>query len=182
MSGTIAVKERAWRLFVVVLLAFGTHRLLVHDLPQPKDVSKDGDMSLHELACQYRESGCPVHRFESISLLSRSPLMILIEGFVTLAEAAAIAQIAYALPPYFLIIISEPHFSDSTVGADRSRSKGRRSQSAFLKAPAKFNRSDADMIVHCIEARASEFQGYIPIDDMETLQVVKYDPFTSAPN
>ena len=178
MSETITVKERAWRLFVVLLLAFGTSRLLVDDLVrgfQPRDEINRGDMSLHELASRYRELGCPVHRFKSISLLSRSPMMILIEGFVTPAEAAALVQIAYQAS-LFCIYVRDPRFSDSTVGAGRSLSKGRRSQSAFLKAPAKFNRSDEDMIVHCMEARASEFQGYIPIDDMETLQVVKCEP------
>jgi hypothetical protein len=63
------------------------------------------------------------------------------------------------------------------VGTDYSHDpETRLSQSAFLKEPAESNRSDEDTIVHCIEARAAEFQGYVPIDNMETLQVVKYPP------
>jgi hypothetical protein len=32
---------------------------------------------------------------------------------------------------------------------------------------------DDDVVVNCIERRAAQFQGYVPVDNLETLQVVK---------
>jgi len=127
-----------------------------------------------KLAKHYREFGCPNPYFKSVRQLSRDPQMILIEEFITPSEASALVQIAYA-NLIFVLTHRSPLFYESTVGADKSHlPESRRSQSAYLKAPAKINRSDEDSIVHCIEKRASEFQGHVPIDNMETLQVVKY--------
>lgn len=33
---------------------------------------------------------------------------------------------------------------------------------------------DGDVIVRCIEQRAARFQGYIPVENMEHLQVVRH--------
>jgi len=46
------------------------------------------------LADQYR-NGCPKHQFESVRFISRSPEIILIDGFLTKAEADALVRIAY---------------------------------------------------------------------------------------
>jgi len=46
----------------------------------------------------FREDGCPVHRFTSVKELSRKPHIVLIEGFLTPAEAEAIVRVAYIHP------------------------------------------------------------------------------------
>lgn len=50
--------------------------------PRPKD-----------LAAEYRK-GCPQHRFSSVKVLSRDPYALLIEDFVTPAEAEFLVKIA----------------------------------------------------------------------------------------
>ena len=52
--------------------------------------------------------------------------------------------------------------------------KGHRdSWTAFLETPNPEENED-HMVVRCIEQRASTFQGNVPIDYIEQLQVVKY--------
>jgi len=46
--------------------------------------------------------------------------------------------------------------------------------SAYLKMPSMSAMEDDDVVVNCIERRAAQFQGYVPVDNLETLQVVKY--------
>ena len=41
--------------------------------------------------------------------------------------------------------------------------------------PSNLAANDEDVVVNCIEQRAAQFQNYIPVDRMETLQVVKYE-------
>lgn len=50
--------------------------------------------STPSLADQYR-NGCPKHQFDSVRFISRSPEIILIDGFLTKAEADALVRIAY---------------------------------------------------------------------------------------
>jgi len=45
---------------------------------------------------QYR-NGCPNHQFESVRIISRSPEIILIDGFLTKAEADVLVNMAYFL-------------------------------------------------------------------------------------
>ena len=52
--------------------------------------------SVGRLAAEYRK-GCPKHRFTSIQFVSREPHMMLIEGFLTEAEAEILVNIAYPL-------------------------------------------------------------------------------------
>ena len=73
---------------------------------------------------------------------------------------------------------SEPLFAASTVVADdntvyHSNKTYRDSWTAFLNSPRPKERPD-DAVVRCIEERAALFQGFIPIETMETLQLVKY--------
>jgi len=49
------------------------------------------------LADEYRR-GCPAHHFESVKIVSRAPDIMLIEGFVTEAEAEFLVKTAYFLP------------------------------------------------------------------------------------
>lgn len=54
------------------------------------------------------------------------------------------------------------------------QTKERDSWTAFLKAPSRPPKNDDDVIINCIEERAAQFQGFIPVDNLETLQVIKY--------
>jgi hypothetical protein len=56
--------------------------------------------SLASLAADYRK-GCPKHRFRSIQLVSREPHIMLIEGFLTEAEAEILVDIAYIPIPCY---------------------------------------------------------------------------------
>ena len=71
-----------------------------------------------------------------------------------------------------------PLFKESTV-IDQTKAQAlekdtRDSLSAYLKMPSKSAMDDDDVVVNCIERRAAQFQGYVPVDNLETLQVVKY--------
>jgi len=44
-------------------------------------------VSAEDLADLYRRQGCPKHPFTSVRILSRAPDIILIDDFVTKAEA-----------------------------------------------------------------------------------------------
>jgi hypothetical protein len=48
---------------------------------------------VQDLAAEYRK-GCPEHRFSSVKVLSRSPYAMVIEGFVTPAEAEFLVKAA----------------------------------------------------------------------------------------
>jgi hypothetical protein len=49
----------------------------------------------------------------------------------------------------------------------------RDSLTAFLKLPSKPSRNSEDLVVNCVEQRAADFQGYVPVENLENLQVVK---------
>ena len=50
----------------------------------------------------------------------------------------------------------------------------RSSRSAYLDIPAHPPKTDEDLILSCIEQRAARFQGHIPRENLENLQVVRY--------
>jgi hypothetical protein len=60
-----------------------------------KDRVDDGSPMFQKgnLADEYR-LGCPVHQFGSVKIVSRAPDIMLIEGFVTEAEAAFLVKAA----------------------------------------------------------------------------------------
>jgi len=72
---------------------------------------------------------------------------------------------------------SNPLFSESTVlnydsnPVDKSH---RDSWTAYLSLPTDPEENDDHAIIKCIEERAAQFQGYVPVANMENLQVVKY--------
>ena len=131
------------------------------------------------LADQYR-NGCPHHQFDSVRIISRSPEIILIEGFLTKQEAEVLVQMAYV----FKVCLwqSDPLYHDSQVldyahpDASTVDKSHRNSRSAYLPLPANPPASDDEIVLQCIEERASIFQGYAPIQNMENLQVVRYSP------
>ena len=51
------------------------------------------ELTVKELASEYRK-GCPQHRFSSVKILSREPYALLIENFVTPAEAEFLVKAA----------------------------------------------------------------------------------------
>jgi len=127
--------------------------------------------TIDTIAAAYRK-GCPDHRFGSISILSRSPQLLIIENFVTPVEAEFLIKTAYTLPPP-TANFSEPLFGKSeVVQGFKSTKKQRDSWSAYLNIPS--NITDTDIVVNCIEQRARTFQGFPPVENMEPLQVVKY--------
>jgi len=74
---------------------------------------------------------------------------------------------------------SEPLFADSEVlnyqnlsmPIDKSH---RDSKTAFLPIPSIPATNDGEVIISCIEERASTFQGHVPVENFENLQVVKF--------
>ena len=46
------------------------------------------------------ENGCPVHQFTSVKIASRSPDIMVIEGFLTKFEADHLIKLAYPLPRF----------------------------------------------------------------------------------
>lgn len=56
------------------------------------------------LADEYRR-GCPAHQFESVKIVSRAPDIMLIEGFVTEAEAEFLVKTAHVLLPCTFLLI-----------------------------------------------------------------------------
>src|ERR1700685_2120938 len=87
------------------------------------------------------------------------------------------------LPDVFseMVNASNPLFSESTVlnydsnPVDKSH---RDSWTAYLSLPSNPEENDDHAIIKCIEERAAQFQGYVPVDNMENLQVVKYSTWS----
>lgn len=68
----------------------------------PKDVpqvvvqaSEGAEATAENLADLYRQQGCPKHPFTSVRIVSRSPDIILIDEFVTKAEAEYLSNAVY---------------------------------------------------------------------------------------
>jgi hypothetical protein len=58
-----------------------------------------GSLGVIDESAKYR-NGCPLHQFDSIKVLSRSPDIMVIEGFLSKFEADYLVRLAYLpLPP-----------------------------------------------------------------------------------
>ena len=73
---------------------------------------------------------------------------------------------------------SEPLFADSEVLNYENESMPvdksyRDSKTAFLPLPSNPPADDGEVIISCIEDRASQFQGHVPVSYFENLQVVR---------
>jgi len=64
------------------------------------------------LADEYRRA-CPAHQFESVKIVSRAPDIMLIEGFVTEAEATFLVKAAYIPCDVWSSLILAPVVRDS---------------------------------------------------------------------
>jgi hypothetical protein len=82
---------------LLLVVAYGAFFVDVIPFPSQLRFDRQGvsrKLTLDNLAAEYRK-GCPKHQFESIQLLSRSPQMMLISGFMTEVEAEFLVRIAY---------------------------------------------------------------------------------------
>lgn len=89
-------------------------------------------------------------------LVSASPLVVYLEGFLTAQERS------------HLKAVSEGKFAHSAVTGDNTAARhvARTSQSAYVPR---------DAVLHCIEERATAFQGYDVVrEQLEPIQLVKY--------
>jgi hypothetical protein len=72
---------------------------------------------------------------------------------------------------------SDPIFEESRVlGYNPVDKSWRDSSSAYLDEPPEVPETADQLVIHCIEERAARFQGHVPINNLEALQVVKYSP------
>lgn len=94
----------------------------------------------------------------TVRILSYNPLMVHVENFLTLHERQHLLALSEGRAIRSLI--------DSSSGISHL-SPERTSSTAFLPA--------TDHIANCVRERAAEFQGYIPVANIERLQVTHYD-------
>jgi prolyl 4-hydroxylase len=110
-------------------------------------------------------------------ILSREPLIVYIEGFLSDEEVRHFIDLAFVLSlpcpvPTSLLIYTSPsssHFQPSTIhhgGTESFNPSIRNSSRALLPR---------DHLVQCLEARAREFQGWRPDVYIERLWVQKYE-------
>jgi hypothetical protein len=69
-------------------------------LPARGQVAWEDTASWENLADLYRANGCPEHRFKAVRRVSRDPEIILIENFLTPAEAQFLVHAAY-VPSFY---------------------------------------------------------------------------------
>ncbi|KAI3392388.1 hypothetical protein diail_5776, partial [Diaporthe ilicicola] len=112
--------------------------------------NKQHDVKTDESITTYR---CLQKQFVPM-ILSTDPLLIHIDEFVTAFEAEK--------------------FEPSTVGYPdiTTNTTIRRSYSAVL--PDVLDKNVSDPVIECVLQRASAFQGHVPLDYTETLQLVRY--------
>ncbi|KAL6708664.1 hypothetical protein ACN47E_002360 [Coniothyrium glycines] len=99
---------------------------------------------------------CSEHSHKGVFVLSREPLVVYVEGFLTDSEAKEIVH------------LSEPHFKPSTVwtaGQETFDPLVRKSEKAPLPR---------EQTVKCIEERARRFQGWRPYTYIEKLWAQRY--------
>ncbi|CAF1079963.1 unnamed protein product [Adineta ricciae] len=104
------------------------------------------------------ENKCPEHRYD-VQIISRRPLIIYIENFLTSNEIQ------------YLIQLANPFFENSTVANyDGSRTL----DESFRLSSTTYLQRAGTPIIKCIEKRFAKFQGNINPLQIEPLQVVKY--------
>src|SRR5438046_2836477 len=89
----------------------------------PNVVNTSVPMTHESIMARY-ENGCPPHQFKSVVQVSRTPNIILIDGFVTPEEIEVLLRIAYLppLPPtplylvrWLIFVSRNPLFEASTI-------------------------------------------------------------------
>jgi prolyl 4-hydroxylase len=106
------------------------------------------------LAQRYAE-GCPDHRY-IIRFLSEDPLMMYVQNLLSKEEADHFLDLA------------EPFYKPSAVVG----TKGKTYDPEFRKSVSA--RVPEDAVIKCIRKRVADFQGFISVDRVEDIHVVKY--------
>jgi len=123
MNGEWINAFRAVGLLLLVVVTYDVFRLDVIPFPaqlrfhRPAAARK---LTIDTLAAEYRK-GCPKHQFESIQLLSRSPQMMLISGFMTEMEAEFLVRIAHLSLRGSVLIFLERRYSKNQLSSIRRR-------------------------------------------------------------
>jgi hypothetical protein len=115
-----AVKESGWTKYIYVIgfigflvaIAVAGAKSSSSSLANIPFISKlnefvkktTGTSILFDEASKY-EHGCPLHQFDSVKVLSRSPDIMIIEGFLTKFEAEYLINLAYPPPSKFRELI-----------------------------------------------------------------------------
>ncbi|KAF1953887.1 hypothetical protein CC80DRAFT_568297 [Byssothecium circinans] len=111
------------------------------------------------LVIPIRNLTCPEHTFKGVHVLSRQPLVVYIEGFLSGEEADGVVE------------LSTPHFTPSTVWTGDHEHLD---PSVRLSHKARVPRSSTT--IQCIESRARAFQGWRPYVFIEKMWAQKYGP------
>ncbi|KAF1971519.1 hypothetical protein BU23DRAFT_536731 [Bimuria novae-zelandiae CBS 107.79] len=105
-----------------------------------------------------RNLSCEAHALRGVHVLSREPLVVYVEGFLSEDEVREVVD------------VSEPHFHPSTVWTSGHE---RLDPTVRLSHKAAVPRTHT---VRCIEERARAFQGWRPYVFVEKLWAQKYGP------
>ncbi|KAF2255466.1 hypothetical protein BU26DRAFT_476362 [Trematosphaeria pertusa] len=125
------------------------------DRPRNVEISKE---KLESLVIPEGNLTCGEHAYRGVYVLSREPLVVYIEGFLTEDECGHVVE------------LSEPLFTPSTVWTSGHE---RLDPSVRLSEKARVSR---DNVVQCIEERARTFQGWRPYVFVERLWAQRYGP------
>ncbi|MCJ1393919.1 Prolyl 4-hydroxylase, alpha polypeptide [Xylographa bjoerkii] len=111
-----------------------------------------------QLREQYAKA-CPEHSYKA-RIFSTDPLIIYLENYITAPERE------------YIVNMAEPNYVQSEVAESTADDEfralivdSRSSQSAYFYD---------DPVTSCIQERSASFQGNVPVDRIEVLQVVKY--------
>ncbi|MCJ1398994.1 Prolyl 4-hydroxylase, alpha polypeptide [Xylographa trunciseda] len=116
----------------------------------------------HSAFDQLREQydrACPEHSYKT-RIFSMDPLMVYLENYITAPEREYLVNIAESM--YVASEVAAPSSEERIRALDVAE---RSSQTACFYD---------DPVVHCIQERSAYFQGNLPVERVENLQVVKY--------
>ncbi|KAK3197460.1 hypothetical protein GRF29_216g225057 [Pseudopithomyces chartarum] len=101
-------------------------------------------------------TACPQHNFKT-HIFSTDPLIIYLENYLSHSEAA------------YLLHLATPYYRQSPVSKGYDLETYDREIRSSMSAVV-----PDDPVVSCIERRSVDFQGYMPVANLEDIQVVKY--------
>jgi prolyl 4-hydroxylase len=111
--------------------------------------------STEQLATRYAEA-CPEHKFRT-HIFSTDPLIIYVEDYLSRDEIS------------YLLRLAVPYYEQSPV----SKGYNLKAYDAEIRSSMSAVLPD-DPVLRCIEQRSVDFQGYMPRNRLEDIQVVKY--------
>lgn len=101
-------------------------------------------------------TACPQHNFKT-HIFSTDPLIIYLENYLSHSETA------------YLLHLATPYYRQSPVSKGYDLETYDREIRSSMSAVV-----PDDPVVSCIERRSVDFQGYMPVANLEDIQVVKY--------